>query len=268
MNESREATATPLPPTFTAPAAWRSIDFISDLHLAPDTPKGVQAWADYLIGTTADAVFILGDLFEVWVGDDSRHEGFEADCAGVLSRAATQRSITFMPGNRDFLLGDEMLQACGVLRLQDPTVLSAFGQRVLLAHGDAWCTGDVAYQQFRRQVRNPAWQTQVLAKSLAERRLYASHMRSESERQMAAHSGDWFDVDSATAVQFMTRAQTPTLIHGHTHRPGSNAIAPGFVRHVLTDWELDNDTPARAEVLRWQGGEFNRITPGEALAAA
>ena len=268
MSESSEAVSTPAPPTLTAPAAWRSVDFISDLHLAPDTPKGTQAWADYLCGTTADAVFILGDLFEVWVGDDSRHEGFEAGCADVLLRAASKRAITFMPGNRDFLLGDDMLQACGVMRLQDPTVLCAFGQRVLLAHGDAWCTGDVAYQQFRRQVRNPAWQARVLTKSLAERRLYASHMRSESERQMALHTGDWFDVDSATALQFMACAQTPTLIHGHTHRPHSNALAPGFVRHVLSDWDLDHGLNLRAEVLRWQGGEFRRIAPDEALAAA
>lgn len=268
MNESTEEAAASLPPTLTAPAAWRTIDFISDLHLSPDTPIGVRAWADYLIGTTADAVFILGDLFEVWIGDDSRHEGFEADCADVLTRAAAKRKLAFMAGNRDFMLGDDMLRACGMSRLQDPTVLSAFGQRVLLAHGDAWCTGDVAYQHFRRQVRNPAWQVQVLMKSLAERRLYASHMRSESERQMASHTGDWFDVDSAAALRFMTGAQTPTLIHGHTHRPGSNALAPGFARHVLSDWELDDSPSPRAEVLRWQGGEFRRIAPGQALAAA
>jgi UDP-2,3-diacylglucosamine hydrolase len=268
VNASPEAADAPAPPTLSAPVAWHTIDFISDLHLAPDTPKGVQAWADYLNSTTADAVFILGDLFEAWVGDDSRHEGFEADCAGVLVRATSNRAIAFMAGNRDFLIGDAMLQACGMLRLQDPTVLSAFGQRVLLAHGDAWCTGDIAYQQFRRQVRNPAWQAQVLAKSLAERRLYASHMRSESERQMASNTGDWFDVDSATALRFMTDAQTPTLIHGHTHRPGSDALAPGFVRHVLSDWELDHAAHLRAEVLRWKGGEFERITLGEARAAA
>ena len=268
MNESPDAADAAALPTLVAPATWHTIDFISDLHLAPDTPNSVRAWADYLTGTTADAVFILGDLFEVWVGDDSRHEGFEAECSGVLMRAASKRVIAFMAGNRDFLIGDEMLRACGMLRLQDPTVLSAFGQRVLLAHGDAWCTGDIVYQQFRHQVRDPAWQAQVLSKSLAERRLYASHMRSESERQMTSRTGDWFDVDSATALRFMTGASTPTLIHGHTHRPGSNALAPGFMRHVLSDWGLDHGTQARAEVLRWQGGEFERIAPGESRAAA
>ena len=269
------ATAEPAATVFTAPAYWRSIDFISDLHLAEDTPTAVQAWAHYLHGTPADAVFILGDLFEVWVGDDARHEGFEAMCAEVLKRASAKRTLGFMAGNRDFLLGAEMLGACGVLRLQDPTVLCAFGQRVMLTHGDAWCVADVAYQQFRRQVRDPAWQAMVLAKPLPERRLFARHLRSESERRLAAHSGAWFDVDTPTALEWMRAAQTPTLIHGHTHRPGSNALAPGFVRHVLSDWELDPtpDQPAprsaaRAEVLRWQGGEFTRLSPQLAGAGA
>ena len=263
---------------FNAPAHWRSIDFISDLHLAEDTPNSVRAWADYLNGTPADAVFILGDLFEVWVGDDARHEGFEAMCAEVLARASAKRTLAFMAGNRDFLLGAEMLDACGVLRLQDPTVLCAFGQRVLLTHGDAWCVGDVAYQHFRRQVRDPAWQAMVLAKPLPERRLFAHHLRSESERRLATHSGARFDVDTPTALEWMQAAQTPTLVHGHTHRPGSNAlalgmapgmapgIAPEFVRHVLSDWNLDHESgarcgPARAEVLRWQDGEFTRLSP-------
>ena len=262
---------------FTAPAHWCSIDFISDLHLAEDTPNTVRAWADYLSSTPADAVFILGGLFEVWVGDDARHEGLEATCTEVLKRASARRTIGFMAGNRDFLLGADMLDACGVLRLQDPTVLCAFGQRVMLTHGDAWCVGDVAYQRFRRQVRDPAWQAMVLAKPLPERRLFARHLRSESERRLAAHSGAWFDVDTPTALAWMQAAQAPTLIHGHTHRPGSNALAPGmapgFVRHVLSDWDLDHDQahggsqhgapdrPARAEVLRWQGGEFTRLSP-------
>ena len=289
MNESSAAvagpgaTVEPAAPVFTAPAHWRRIDFISDLHLAEDTPNAVRAWADYLNRTPADAVFILGDLFEVWVGDDARHEGFEAMCTEVLKRASAKRTLGFMAGNRDFLLGTEMLDACGVLRLQDPTVLCAFGQRVLLAHGDAWCVGDVAYQQFRRQVRDPAWQAMVLAKPLPERRLFARHLRSESERRLAAHSGAWFDVDTPTALQWMQAAQTPTLIHGHTHRPGSNSLAPGFVRHVLSDWDLDHAldhpqdgepdqraprSPARAEVLRWQGGEFTRLAPRHALTGA
>ena len=215
-----------------APPAWRSIDFISDLHLAADTPRTFDAWRDYLLHTAADAVFILGDLFEAWVGDDARHEGFEARGAAVLTEAAQRRSLAFMVGNRDFLLGDEMLAACGVLALLDPTVLSAFGERVLLSHGDAWCIADLDYQQFRRQVRDPAWQAQVLARPLAERRVLARSMRSESERRTAQHRGKWFDVDAATALRWMAETDAPTLVHGHTHRPATHSLAPGQEREA------------------------------------
>jgi UDP-2,3-diacylglucosamine hydrolase len=251
-----------------APPAWRSIDFISDLHLADDTPRGFAAWCDYLSRTSADAVFILGDLFEAWVGDDARHAGFEAHGAAVLTQSAARRCIAFMVGNRDFLLGHDMLAACGVLQLADPTVLSAFGERVLLSHGDAWCVADVDYQAFRQQVRDPAWQAQVLSRPLAERRLLARSMRSESERKAAAHQGDWFDVDRATALHWMTEADAGTLVHGHTHRPATETLAPGFVRHVLSDWELDHGPMPRAEVLRWQPGRWARLAPNDATDRA
>ena len=250
------------------PAAWQRIDFISDLHLANDTPRGLEAWRSYLLNTNADAAFILGDLFEVWVGDDARHKGFEAQGAEVLTAAAARCKLFFMVGNRDFLLGDEMLAACGVEGLPDPTVLSAFGERVLLTHGDAWCIGDLPYQQFRAQVRNPAWQAQVLARPLAERRLMARSLRSESERASAAHEGEWFDVDTPTALRAMSENDTPTLVHGHTHRPATETLAPGRVRHVLSDWELDHVPAPRAEVMRWEPGRWTRLAPGDAVDAA
>lgn len=252
-----------------APAQWQRIDFISDLHLADDTPHAFAAWRDYLLGTSASAVFILGDLFEAWIGDDARHEGFEAQGAAVLRASAARRRLFFMVGNRDFLLGVEMLAACGVEGLPDPTLLSAFGERVLLTHGDAWCIGDVPYQQFRAQVRNPAWQAQVLARPLAQRRLMARSLRSESERAAAAHQGQWFDVDAATALHSMALNRAPTLVHGHTHRPATESLGPGFVRHVLSDWALDHDgAPARAEVMRWEAGRWTRLAPADAIEPA
>jgi UDP-2,3-diacylglucosamine hydrolase len=251
-----------------APADWLRIDFISDLHLADDTPRGFAAWREYLLNTSADAVFILGDLFEAWVGDDSRFEGFEARGAAVLTEAATRRKLFFMVGNRDFLIGTEMLAACGVESLPDPTVLSAFGERVLLTHGDAWCIGDVPYQQFRAQVRNPAWQAQVLARPLAERRLMARSLRSESERAAAAHQGEWFDVDASMALHAMATNGTPTLVHGHTHRPATETLAPGHVRHVLSDWELDHGSSRRAEVMRRQAGRWTRLALADAVEPA
>jgi UDP-2,3-diacylglucosamine hydrolase len=257
-------------PTFfevRAPNAWTCIDFISDLHLAEDTPRSVDAWAEHLLCTPADAVFILGDLFEVWVGDDARHTGFEARCAEVLAEAAAVRSIGFMAGNRDFLVGAEMLKACGVMALPDPTVVIAFGERLMLSHGDALCIDDIEYQQFRREVRSDAWHAGFLAKPLAQRRELARQMRARSELRKATQAGAaWFDVDSASAVRWMHEAGTPTLVHGHTHRPGSEAMAPGFIRHVLSDWDLDR--AQRAEVLRWKRSGLSRVAPSRRGAPA
>jgi UDP-2,3-diacylglucosamine hydrolase len=251
----------------TAPPAWRCIDFISDLHLSDATPRTFAAWRDYLLNTRADAVFILGDLFEAWVGDDARFEGFEASGAAVLTEAAARKHVAFMVGNRDFLVGHAMLAACGVEALPDPTVLCAFEQRVLLSHGDAWCIADVPYQQFRAQVRNPAWQAQVLAKPLAERRMMARGMRSESERKLAEEGGgDTVDVDTATALEWLQATRSHTLVHGHTHRPASEPLASGCTRHVLSDWELDHARVRRAEVLRWNVEGWSRLNPTDAVA--
>jgi len=251
------------PHEIVAPPAWRRIDFISDLHLADDTPRTFAVWRDYLLNTRADAVFILGDLFEAWVGDDARFEGFEATGAAVLTEGAARRPVAFMVGNRDFLLGCEMLDACGVEALPDPTVLCAFDQRTLLTHGDAWCLADADYQQFRRQVRDPAWRAQVLARPLAERRALARSIRSESERRAAEHQGEWADVDTPAALAALRCARATTLVHGHTHRPTTEPLAPGLVRHVLSDWELDH--AERAEVLRWEDGIWARMTPTAAV---
>lgn len=256
-----------------APADWHTIDFISDLHLAEDTPRGLAAWERYLQGARADAIFILGDLFEAWSGDDARHAGFEARCAAILAEAAQQRVMAFMCGNRDFLLGHAMLDACGVMPLADPSVLAAFGERVLLTHGDVLCLADLDYQAFRRQVRSPEWQQQFLAQPLAERRAQAQAMRRISaERKATQQPADWVDVDRTAALDWMCGARCSVMIHGHTHQPASEALAPGFVRHVLSDWELDQGGPGgssqgeRAEVLRWQPGGFERLTPAAACA--
>lgn len=251
-------------PTFwevTAPADWTSIEFISDLHLDESTPKTFEALASYLKNTTADAVYILGDLFEVWVGDDSRHAGFEARCADLLSEAASRLTLGFMAGNRDFLVGVDMLRACGLMALSDPTVMIAFGRRVMLTHGDALCLSDVDYQRFRTQVRNPAWRAEFLSRPLAERRKTARHIREESERRKREQAaGQYFDIDVATAVRWMHEAGTQLVIHGHTHMPGSDELAPGFERQVLSDWDVDHASPPRAQVLRWDRRGLTRLS--------
>jgi len=260
--------AAPRAHELAAPAAWRTIDFISDLHLADDTPRGFEAWHRYLLGTNADAVLILGDLFEVWVGDDARHEGFEARCAAVLAQAAAQRYVGFMAGNRDFLVGEALLRDTGVHRLPDPTVVEAFGRRLLLTHGDALCIADVEYQAFRRVVRNPAWQAEQLARPLAQRRALARQMREQSAGAHAQRApADWVDVDAAGAAAWMKAANASALIHGHTHRPGDEHRPDGYERHVLSDWELDHGPTPRAEVLRWQRQGLHRITPDAAISS-
>lgn len=244
--------AAPCPPfpEWRADAAWRCIDLLSDVHLHADMPRTFAAWRAHLLGTEADAVLMLGDLFEVWVGDDARFEGFEAQCAAVLREAARHRRLAFLPGNRDFLVGDALLADAGVQRLDDPTVLLAWGQRWLLSHGDALCLSDTAYQQFRQQVRGTAWQQRFLAQPLAERQRQARAMREASAAHQAAMSPEaWSDVDEAAATAWLDRAEAHALIHGHTHRPATHALPGGRARHVLGDWDFDHG-PARARALR------------------
>jgi UDP-2,3-diacylglucosamine hydrolase len=239
---------------------WRAIEFISDLHLGESTPRTFEAWARYMRGTQADAVFILGDLFEAWVGDDARVPGsFAEHAAAVLADAAGRRTTGFMVGNRDFLVGAAMLRDTGVAALADPTLLDAWGQRVLLTHGDALCLDDTDYQAFRAQVRSDAWRQAFLAQPLDERERLARGMRDASEASKRAKTPEqWADVDAAAAVGWMHAAGSRDMVHGHTHRPGSEAFAPGYTRHVLSDWDCDAP-PFRAQVLRLTRDGFTRI---------
>jgi UDP-2,3-diacylglucosamine hydrolase len=247
---------------FDAPADWRAIDFISDLHLCEAMPRTFDAWVRYLHHTSADAVFMLGDLFEVWVGDDMRTRAFEQRCTEVLAEAAGHRQLAFMAGNRDFLLGAAMLSDAGLMGLPDPTVLSAWGRNVLLSHGDALCLADKGYQVFRSEVRSAPWQTQFLARTLADRLGIAAEIRRHSELQRRFDGDASADVDVDEAVRWMHALGTPELVHGHTHRPGSQTLAPGFKRHVLSDWDLDH--AQRAQVLRLSHAGFERLAPAQA----
>jgi UDP-2,3-diacylglucosamine hydrolase len=245
---------------FQAEPGWRAIELISDLHLAESLPRTFEAWERYMRTTPADAVFILGDLFEVWIGDDARTPGsFAARAAGVLADAAGRRRVGFMVGNRDFLVGASMLGDCGVAALADPTVLEAWGRRVLLTHGDELCLDDTDYQAFRAQVRGQTWRQAFLAQPLAERERAARAMRDASEAAKRAKPvADWVDVDAAAAVAWMRATGSRDMVHGHTHRPGDQELAPGHTRHVLSDWDGDSE-PRRAQVLRLTREGFTRI---------
>jgi len=254
----------PLPVFFelAVPGSWQAIDLISDLHLSESTPATFEAWAAHLRHTRADAVYMLGDLFEVWVGDDACERPFERRCIEVLSEASTRLQLGFMAGNRDFLVGTGLLARCGVSGLADPTALVAWGRRVLLTHGDALCIEDREYQAFRRKVRSEAWRSAFLERPLAERTALAAGMRSASEarKRDMPDPALWADVDTRSAVGWMLSAGTPEMVHGHTHRPGSQVLAPGFKRHVLSDWDLESNPP-RAEVMRLTRDGLARIAP-------
>jgi UDP-2,3-diacylglucosamine hydrolase len=258
----------PTLPTFAAPAHWRAIDLMSDLHLAENTPRAFDAWAAHLRHTSADAVFILGDLFDAWVGDDMAESGFEARCAEILSTAAKRVTLAFMPGNRDFMVGDAMLASTGVARLADPILVTAFGQRVVLSHGDALCVDDVAYQRYRRFVHWPSAQRVFAALPLAVRRRIGTALRGHSGRREPRAAGHFIDVDAGAALALLRDARAPTLVHGHTHAPASHVLSPEATRHVLSDWELDGSSVPRAEVMRWSATGFERIAPQAGPGAA
>ncbi|WKB52866.1 UDP-2,3-diacylglucosamine diphosphatase [Eleftheria terrae] len=233
---------------------WRSVDLLSDLHLQQDLPATAAALRQHLLQTPAEAVLILGDLFEAWVGDDAAAEGFEQECATWLGEAASRRWIGFMAGNRDFLVGPAFLRSCGLHALPDPTLLEFGTERFLLTHGDALCLADVDYQRFRLQVRSPQWQRQFLAQPLGQRRQIAAQLRQASEQRKRDSGPEAYaDVDTACALRWLDEAQAHVLVHGHTHKPASHALSPGHTRHVLSDWDLDHAAlghPVRAEVLR------------------
>lgn len=270
-----------------AASHWRSVDFISDLHLHPEDPDTAQAWQDYLANTPADAVFILGDLFEVWPGDDcleapsdqvapapghraaSRAEAcaetssaktraFARACAAALRVASGRLDLHFLHGNRDFLLGSGFAAATGAQLLADPVVLDFGPRKVLLSHGDALCLDDVDYQRFRAQVRDPAWIGALLQRPLAEREALGRQLRAQSDARHAAQP-TYADADTALACRWLRVAGAQVLVHGHTHRPADHDLGDGLIRQVLSDWDA-RAQPPRAQALRLTAeGQFQRV---------
>ncbi len=256
-----------------APAHWQVVDFISDLHLQASEAATFQAWLAYL-GRTGqerpDALFILGDLFEVWVGDDVLSQpgppdhDFWRTCAGALHTHSEHTPVYFMAGNRDFLLGRDAARACGMQVLADPTVLDFLSQRWLLSHGDALCLADTDYMRFRDQVRHPDWQRDFLARPLEERTAIARALRQQSEARKRSTAGDphqWADADPDAARQWLRHANAQVLIHGHTHRPAEHDLGGPLRRVVLSDWDVDA-MPPRTEVLRVSAQGLQRLPLG------
>lgn len=246
-------------PELDLPPGLQTLAFFSDLHLSAELPRTTAAFEALLDEPEADALFILGDLFEYWVGDEMLDLPYERRCADALRRAAARRPVYVQRGNRDFLLGPRFFAETGCRELaEDPVVLqTAWGARAVLSHGDALCLADRDYQAFRRQVRAPAWQQAFLARPLEERLATARQLRQASRAQARAPE-TYADADPELAAHWVRQAGAQWLIHGHTHRPGSDVLAGGTARQVLGDWELDHEGPPRGDVLRWRADGWDR----------
>lgn len=230
--------------------------FISDLHLDPaheDVCAFFFEFIDDLTTQSCAALYLLGDIFEVWVGDDEQAPLHQA-VAGALGRLAVGGTRIFlMQGNRDFLLGEAYARACHAELLTDPSIITPGGIRTLLLHGDSLCTRDERYQKFRALTRDHNWQQTVLNRPLADRQLMARQLRQMSEATNQDKSASIMDVTEEDVAAMMANQQCPRMIHGHTHRPahhryhdGNNSIRE---RLVLGDWG-DSMVYARAEDTR------------------
>ena len=212
--------------------------FISDLHIDATRPA-VLAGLRRLIDTEApcvDALYILGDLVEVWVGDDD--DGPVAtSIRETLSAASDHCAVYVMHGNRDFLIGTQLAEQTGATLIDDPSVVEVDNQRVLLAHGDAYCTRDVEYQRLRALFRSTTWQNEVLSSTLEERRALAASLRAKSVAANENKAANIMDVTPSSVRQAMDDAAVSLMVHGHTHRPGIHDLGGGRRRIVLGDWD-------------------------------
>lgn len=216
--------------------------FISDLHLSAERPHINQQFFDFAEQTApkAEALYILGDLFEYWVGDDDTEDVLNASVEKALARLNRQGvPVYFMHGNRDVLIGQSFAQRSGSAIIADPTVIDLYGVRTLLMHGDTLCTDDVEYQKFRAYAHNPQTQSQFLAQPLALRHQQMQSMRAKSEVSKSNKSAGIMDVSLTSVEQVFREHGYPRLIHGHTHRPAQHLhLVDGrdCERWVLNDW--------------------------------
>jgi UDP-2,3-diacylglucosamine hydrolase len=217
--------------------------FISDLHLSADHPHSMAAFQRFIasFALKADALYILGDLFEYWAGDDDRSDFFNAKVVDALHDVTKQGvKIYLMHGNRDLLMGDTLAQAAGATMLDDPTLLDLYGTPTLISHGDKLCTDDVEYQKFRVQVHDSTFQKNFLAQPLAERKAYIEQLREQSNAAKQSKDSAIMDVNDAAVAAMLREYRYPRLIHGHTHRPKRHEhMVDGHCceRWVLSDWD-------------------------------
>jgi UDP-2,3-diacylglucosamine hydrolase len=236
--------------------------FISDLHLEADRPEIGEQFLMFLEGPAreADALYILGDLFEAWVGDDDPSPYYAVMKKAIRALSDAGVPVYFMHGNRDFMIGQRFAEEAGVSLLSDPHRVDLYGERVLLSHGDYLCTDDVEYQQVRAMTRNPEWQAMMMSKSIGERIAFARQAREDSRAHSASMTEEIADVNEDAVEAAIREHGVDILLHGHTHRP---AVHPFHVderpvhRIVLGDWydqgsmvEWDEDGPRLEELAR------------------
>lgn len=235
-----------------------AIHFISDLHLSLDKPEITRRFLNYLQNqaTQAQSLYILGDLFDAWVGDDDNTPPIPAIKQALQNLVAQGTLVYLLQGNRDFLMGSRFAQETGVQLLDDYACIEIDGQSVLLTHGDLLCSDDIAYQAFRSQSRTPQWQANVLGKPLWLRLLAARWYRLRSYYHKRSKNLDIMDVNQQTVLQVMRQFNCRTLIHGHTHRPQHHQFEldhQAAHRLVLADWKKESGA-----YLCWDGTHFTQ----------
>lgn len=233
--------------------------FISDLHLCASQPLTTQLFVQLTrdIAPKADALYILGDLFEYWAGDDDLNAPFHQQViAAIRALSKNGTPVYIMHGNRDFLMDEQLAQACHATLLQDPALLDLYGTPTLLTHGDALCTDDREYQAFRQQVRQPAWRNNFLAQPLTQRKAQIEQLRKMSEDQKQTKSMEIMDVNLAAVAELFRVHHYPRLIHGHTHRQKHHlheVDGKTCDRWVLGDWHATgNALRCDAEGCAWE----------------
>ncbi len=219
--------------------------FISDLHLSTDHAHSIKAFQRFISTLTAEveALYILGDLFEYWAGDDDMDTPFHKQIVNTLCKASTLGiKVYLMHGNRDFLMGETLADAAGATMLDDPVLLDLYGTPTLISHGDTLCTDDIEYQKFRTMVRSNKFQDEFLSKPLAERKAYIEQLRQESNVAKQSKASEIMDVNDEAVATLLREHNYPRLIHGHTHRPNrhehrlDNHLCE---RWVLSDWDRE-----------------------------
>lgn len=233
--------------------------FISDLHLRKDNPTTTRLFHQFVlrIAPQAEALYILGDLFEYWAGDDDLDSSFHLEITHALRALSIQGTTLYiMHGNRDFLMSKLLAEACNATLIADPIIINLYGTSTLLTHGDALCTDDIAYQTFRQQVRNQTWQQQFLSLPLAQRKAQIEQLRARSESEKQLKAMNIMDVNVQAVNELLLEHNFPRLIHGHTHRPAHHLHhVDGHTcdRWVLGDWDKNaNALHCNAEKTSWE----------------